>query len=114
MALKKARRPGGGTRVRTEKTLELANNGLGKDETKTQKLRESASPILKKRKSSNRRAPLSLSRSLLSSSFFLFCSALLTLIPPVFQQCDALIFLANSNVKCLSSSAGSLTRFLTV
>jgi hypothetical protein len=48
MALKKARRPGGGTRGRPEKTLELANNGLGKDETKTQKLRESASPNLKK------------------------------------------------------------------
>jgi hypothetical protein len=50
MALKKARRPGGGTRGRPEikKTLELANDGLGKDETKTQKLRESASPNLKK------------------------------------------------------------------
>ena len=68
MALKKARRPGGGTRGRPEKTLELANDGLGKDETKTQKLRESASPILKKRESSVRRAPLSLS---LSPLFFL-------------------------------------------
>jgi hypothetical protein len=38
-------RPGGGTRGRPEKTLELVNDGLGKDETKTQKLRESASPI---------------------------------------------------------------------
>ena len=45
IALKKARHPGGGTRGRPEKTLELANDGLGKDETKTQKLRESASPI---------------------------------------------------------------------
>jgi hypothetical protein len=46
IALKKARHPGGGTRGRPEikKTLELANDGLGKDETKTQKLRESASP----------------------------------------------------------------------
>ena len=33
---------------RNKKTLELANDGLGKDETKTQKLRESASPNLKK------------------------------------------------------------------
>ena len=69
MALKKARRPGGGTRGRPEKTLELANNGLGKDETKTQKLwGESAYPILEKRESSVRPPPLSLS---LSPLFFL-------------------------------------------
>ena len=73
MALKKTRGgPGGGTRGRPEKTLELANDGLGKDETKTQKLRESASPNLKKARiehSTRSSLPLTLSSLLPSSAF---------------------------------------------
>jgi hypothetical protein len=57
---------------RNKKTLELANDGLGKDETKTQKLRESASPNLKKariERSARSSLPLALSSLLPSSAF---------------------------------------------